>query len=34
MLEAEIATAQKQYEKANIAWVKLPAMDPDSQTLP
>ena len=34
LLEAEIATAQKQHEKANAAWVRLLAMDPDSQSLP
>lgn len=34
MLEAEIATAQKQHEKANVAWVRLLAIDPGSQTLP
>ena len=34
MLEAEIATAQKQHEKANVAWVRSLAMDPDSQSLP
>ena len=34
LLEAEIATARKQHEKANVAWVRLLAMDPGSQTLP
>jgi tetratricopeptide (TPR) repeat protein len=34
MLEAEIATAQKQREKANVAWGRLLAMDPDNYSLP
>ncbi len=33
-LEGQIADAQKDYEKANIAWVKLLSMDPGTNSVP